>query len=44
MATVTVQDVPEPSTLMLAGLCLGTCGAGWWLRRQRGQALALDLA
>ena len=47
MATVTVKtvnDVPEPSTLVLSGLCLSLCGAGWWLRRTRARSLALDLA
>jgi hypothetical protein len=33
---------PEPSTLVLSGLCLSLCGAGWWWRRAR--SLALDLA
>ena len=44
LAKVTVSDVPEPSTLVLSGLCLGVFGAGWWWRRFRGRSLALDLA
>ncbi len=44
LASVTVKEVPEPSTLALAGMCLSVCGAGWWLRRQRARSLALDLA
>ena len=44
LANVTVQDVPEPSTLVLSGLCLGLCGAGWGYRRFRARNLALDLA
>jgi hypothetical protein len=44
LANVTVQDVPEPSTLMLSGLCLALCGAGWWWKRARARSLALDLA
>jgi hypothetical protein len=42
LANVAVKDVPEPSTLLLSGLCLSLCGAGWWWRRAR--SLALDLA
>ncbi len=42
LANVTVQDVPEPSTLVLSGMCLSVFGAGWWRRRAR--ARALDLA
>ncbi len=44
LANVTVQQVPEPSTLVLSGLCLSVFGAGWWWRRARGRSLALDLA
>jgi hypothetical protein len=44
LANVTVQDVPEPSTLVLSGLCLALCGAGWWWKRARARGLALDLA
>jgi hypothetical protein len=44
LANVTVKDVPEPSTLVLSGLCLCVCGAGWWWKRARGRSLALDLA
>jgi hypothetical protein len=44
LANVSVKDVPEPSTLVLSGLCLSLCGAGWWWRRARGRGLALDLA
>jgi hypothetical protein len=44
LANVTVKDVPEPSTLMLSGLCLSLFGAGWWWKRARGRSLALDLA
>ncbi len=36
LATVTVQEVPEPTTLALAGICLSVSGAGWWLRRRSG--------
>ena len=42
LANVAVKDVPEPSTLLLSGLCLSLCGAGWWWRRAR--SLALELA
>jgi len=41
LASVAVSDVPEPSTLVLSGLCLGLCGAGWWWRRGRNVALNL---
>jgi hypothetical protein len=44
LATVTVKDVPEPSTLVLSGLCLSLFGAGWWWKRARARSLALDLA
>jgi hypothetical protein len=44
LANVSVQDVPEPSTLVLSGLCLALCGAGWWWKRARARGLALDLA
>ncbi len=44
LATVTVQAVPEPSTLVLSGLCLSVFGAGWWLRRSRRRNFALELA
>jgi hypothetical protein len=44
LAAVKVSDVPEPSTLVLSGLCLGVFGAGWSWRRLRGRSLALDLA
>ncbi len=44
LANVTVQDVPEPSTLVLSGLCLSVFGAGWWWRRARARSLAFDLA
>ncbi len=44
LATVTVQAVPEPSTLALSGLCLSLFGAGWWLKRGRRRSLVLDLA
>ena len=43
LANVSVKDVPEPSTLVLSGLCLSLCGAGWWWKR-RARSLALDLA
>ena len=43
LATVSVQEVPEPSTLALAGLC-ALLGAGWYYRRARGRALAFDIA
>jgi hypothetical protein len=42
LANVSVKDVPEPSTLVLSGLCLSLLGAGWWWKRPRG--LALELA
>jgi hypothetical protein len=44
LANVSVKDVPEPSTLVLSGLCLSLCGAGWWWRRARDHSLALALA
>src|SRR5206468_4297054 len=44
MATVTVADAPEPSTLALSGLCLSLVGAGWWWKRGRGRRLALEPA
>jgi hypothetical protein len=34
-AFVSVSDVPEPYTLILSGLCLALCGAGWWWKRPR---------
>jgi hypothetical protein len=43
LANVKVQDVPEPSTFALSGLCLAL-GGGWWWKRARARALALDLA
>jgi hypothetical protein len=39
MATVTVADAPEPSTLALAGMGLSMFG-GWWWKRRRSRALA----
>jgi hypothetical protein len=43
LATVTVSEVPEPSTLALASMCVA--GAGWWYRRNRGgKNVALNLA
>jgi hypothetical protein len=44
LANVKVSDVPEPSTLVLSGLCLGVFGAGWWYRRFRARNLAVELA
>ena len=44
LANVNVQDVPEPTTLVLSGLCLALFGAGWWWKRTRARGLALDLA
>jgi hypothetical protein len=44
LANVTVKAVPEPSTLVLSGLCLSLFGAGWWWKRARGRNPALDLA
>jgi hypothetical protein len=38
LASVTVSDVPEPSTLLLSGMCMSLCGAGWWWRRGRAAA------
>jgi hypothetical protein len=43
LATVTVADAPEPSTLVLSGLGLSLFGAWWW-KRNRSRRLALDLA
>jgi len=43
LASVTVADAPEPSTLMLSGLGLSLFGAWWW-KRNRARSLALDLA
>ncbi|HYT93308.1 MAG TPA: PEP-CTERM sorting domain-containing protein [Gemmataceae bacterium] len=42
LASVTVTELPEPSTLMLSALCLGLFGAGWWWKR--GRQVALNLA
>jgi hypothetical protein len=39
-AFVSIADVPEPSTLVLGGLCLALGGAGWWWKRLRGCGLA----
>src|SRR5262249_38320752 len=44
LANVSAKHVPEPSTLVLSGLCLSLFGAGWWWKRARGRGLALDLA
>jgi hypothetical protein len=44
LANVSVKDVPEPSTLVLSGLCLSLLGAGWWWKRARACSLALDPA
>ncbi len=44
LANVKVQQVPEPSTLVLSGMCFAVFGAGWWWRRARARNLALDLA
>lgn len=44
LATVTVTEVPEPSTLALAGMCVAGV-SGWWYRRKRAnQNVALNLA
>ena len=44
LASVSVSQVPEPSTLVLSGMCLALCGAGWWWKRARACNLALNLA
>jgi hypothetical protein len=44
LANVTVKDVPEPSTLVLSGLCVSLFGAGWWWKRARRRCLALEMA
>jgi hypothetical protein len=44
LASVTVSDAPEPSTLVLSGMCMSLFGAGWWLRRGRSRAAALNMA
>jgi hypothetical protein len=43
LATVTVADAPEPSTLVLAGMGLSMFG-GWWWKRRRNRALAIEMA
>jgi len=40
LATVTVADAPEPSTLMLAGMGVSLFG-GWWWKRNRNRALEM---
>jgi hypothetical protein len=35
LASVTVSDAPEPSTLLLSGMCVSLCGASWWWKRRR---------
>jgi hypothetical protein len=44
LATISVKELPEPSTLALAGVCLSVCGGGWWYRRIRSRNVALNLA
>jgi hypothetical protein len=41
LASVTVTEMPEPSTLAMSFLCLTLCGAGWWWKRGRKVALTL---
>jgi hypothetical protein len=43
LASITVTEAPEPSTLALAGVCLSVVGAGWWYRRGR-RPVAMNLA
>jgi hypothetical protein len=43
LATVTVADAPEPSTLALAGMGLSMFG-GWWWKRRRNRTVAVEPA